>query len=60
MTKAQVLKLLHKKINLGSEHVHLFRLVNLAGAGRSTLIIPTLIRSCDTPSVTVAATVFKQ
>jgi hypothetical protein len=45
MIKAWVLKLLHKKINLGSEHVHLFKLVNLAGAGWSMLIIPTLIRS---------------
>jgi hypothetical protein len=33
MIKARVLKLLHKKINLGGEHVHLFKLVNLAGAG---------------------------
>jgi hypothetical protein len=45
MIEAQVLKLLHKKINLGGEHVHLFKLVNLAGAERSTLIIPALIRS---------------
>jgi hypothetical protein len=45
MIKARVLKLLHKKINLGAEHVHLFKLVNLAGARRSTLIIPALIRS---------------
>jgi hypothetical protein len=45
MIKAQVLKLLHKKINLGGEHVHLLKLVNLTGAGRSTLIIPALIRS---------------
>jgi hypothetical protein len=37
MIKAQVLKLLHKKINLGGEHVH-------AGAERSTLIIPAQIR----------------
>jgi hypothetical protein len=29
MIKARVLKLLHKKINLGGEHVHLFKLVNL-------------------------------
>jgi hypothetical protein len=43
--KAGVLKLLHKKINIGGEHVHLFELVNLVGAGRSTLIIPALIRS---------------
>jgi hypothetical protein len=45
MIKARVLKLLRKKINLGGEHVHLFKLVNLAGVGRSTLIIPALIRS---------------
>jgi hypothetical protein len=45
MIKTQVLKLLHKKINLGGEHVHLFKLVNLTGAERSTLIIPALIRS---------------
>jgi hypothetical protein len=42
--EAQVLNLLHKKINLGSEHVHLFKLVNLAGAGPSVLIIPSLVR----------------
>jgi hypothetical protein len=29
MIEARVLKLLHKKINLGGEHVHLFKLVNL-------------------------------
>jgi hypothetical protein len=45
MIKTSVLKLLHKKINLGGEHVHLFKLVNLAGVGRCTLIIPALIRS---------------
>jgi hypothetical protein len=45
MIKARVLKLLHKKVNLCGEHVHLFKLVNLVGAGRSTLIIPALIRS---------------
>jgi hypothetical protein len=45
MIKAWVLKLLQKKINLGNEHVHLFKLVNLAGAEWSMLIIPTLIRS---------------
>jgi hypothetical protein len=39
MIKARVLKLLHKKINLGGEHIHLFKLVNLAAAGRNTLII---------------------
>jgi hypothetical protein len=45
MIKAWVLKLLHKKINFGGEHVHLFKLVKLAGAGWSTLIILALIRS---------------
>jgi hypothetical protein len=44
MIKARILKLLHKNINLGGEHVHLFKLVNLAGAGWSTLIILALIR----------------
>jgi hypothetical protein len=45
MIKARVLKLLHKKINRGSEPAHLFKLVNLAGAGQSTLIILALIRT---------------
>jgi hypothetical protein len=44
MIEAQVLKLLHKKINLDGEHVHLFKLVNLAGAGLSVLLIPALVR----------------
>jgi hypothetical protein len=44
MTKARVLKLLHKKINLGSEHVHLFKFMNLVGAGLSALLIPALVR----------------
>jgi hypothetical protein len=44
MIKVRVLKLLHKKINLCGEHVHLFKLVNLAGAGLSVLLIPTLVR----------------
>jgi hypothetical protein len=39
-----VLNLLHKKINLGGEHVHLFKLVNLAGAGLSALLILVLVR----------------
>jgi hypothetical protein len=46
LIKAWVLKLLDKKINLGGEHVHLFKLVNLVGAGWGTLIIPALIRRC--------------
>jgi hypothetical protein len=44
MIEARVLKLLHKKINLRGEHVHLFQLVNLVGAGLSTLLIPALVR----------------
>jgi hypothetical protein len=44
MIEAWVLKLLHKKINLGSEHVHIFKLENLAGAGLSELLIPALVR----------------
>jgi hypothetical protein len=44
MIKARVLKLLHKKINLGGEHVHLFKLVNLVGASLSALLIPALVR----------------
>jgi hypothetical protein len=43
MIEARVLKLLHM-INLGSEQVHLFKLVNLAGAGQSKLLIPALVR----------------
>jgi hypothetical protein len=45
MIEARVLKLLHKKINLGGEHAHLFKLVNPVGEGWSTLIVPSLIRS---------------
>jgi hypothetical protein len=44
MIEAWVLKLLHKKINLGDEHVHLFKLVSLAGAGLSVLLILALVR----------------
>jgi hypothetical protein len=44
MIKAWVLKLLHKKINFGGGHVHLFKLVNLAGAGLSALLILALVR----------------
>ncbi len=44
MIEARVLKLLHKKINLGSEHVHLFKLVNLVGVGLSAFLIPALVR----------------
>jgi hypothetical protein len=44
MIEARVLKLLHRKINLGSEHAHLLKLVNLAGVGLSALLIPDLVR----------------
>jgi hypothetical protein len=44
MIEAQVLKLLHKKINLDGEHVHLFKLVSLADAGLSVLLISALVR----------------
>jgi hypothetical protein len=43
--EAQIFKFLHDKINLGGEHIHLFKLVNLAGAGLSALINPALTRS---------------
>jgi hypothetical protein len=42
--EARVLKLLHKKINLGGEHVHLYKVVNLLGAGLSALLILALVR----------------
>jgi hypothetical protein len=44
MIEARVLKRLHKKINLGGERVHLFKLVNLVGAGLSALLILALVR----------------
>jgi hypothetical protein len=44
MIEARVHELHHEKINLGSEHVHLFKPVNLSGVGQSVLIIPALIR----------------
>jgi hypothetical protein len=44
MIEARVLNLLHKKINLDGEHVHLFKLVDLVGAGLSALLIPALVR----------------
>jgi hypothetical protein len=43
MIEDRVLKLLHKKINLGGEHVHLFKIVNLAGASLSALLILALV-----------------
>jgi hypothetical protein len=44
MMETRVLKLLHKKINLGGEHIHLFKQVNLASVGLSALLIPALVR----------------
>jgi hypothetical protein len=44
MIEARILKLLHKKINLGGENVYLFKLVNLAGVGLSALLILALVR----------------
>jgi hypothetical protein len=44
MIEAQIHKLLHKKIKLDGEHIHLFKLVNLAGAGLSALPISALVR----------------
>jgi hypothetical protein len=43
--EAWIFKFLHEKINLGREHIHLFKLVNLAGVGLSALINPALTRS---------------
>jgi hypothetical protein len=37
-----IFKFFHEKINLGGEHIHLFKLVDLTGAGLSALINPTL------------------
>jgi hypothetical protein len=45
MIEARVLELLHEKMNLGGEHAHLFKLVNIAGVGWSMLFIPALVRS---------------
>jgi hypothetical protein len=45
MIEARILKLLHKKINLASEHVHPFKLVNLAGAGLSALLIQARLKA---------------
>jgi hypothetical protein len=42
--EARVLMLLHKKINLGGEHAHLWKLVNLACACLTTLLILALVR----------------
>jgi hypothetical protein len=44
MIEARFLKLLHKKINLDGEHVHLFKLVNIADVGLSVLLISALVR----------------
>jgi hypothetical protein len=42
--EAQIFRFLHEKINFGDEHIHLFNLVNLAGASLSALINPSLTR----------------
>jgi hypothetical protein len=44
MIESRVLKILRKKINLGGEHVHLFKLVKLPCEGLSALLIPALVR----------------
>jgi hypothetical protein len=44
MIEAHFLKHLHKKINLGGAHVHLFKLVNLVGAGLNAILILVLVR----------------
>jgi hypothetical protein len=51
MIEAWVLKLLHKKINLGGEHVHLFKLVSLVGADLSALLNPALVRGMFSTSL---------
>jgi hypothetical protein len=43
--KARIFNILHEKINLDGEHIHLFKQVNLKGAGLSVLINPALTRS---------------
>jgi hypothetical protein len=43
--EARIFKFLHEKINIGGEHIHLFKLVNLASVGLSVLINPALTRS---------------
>jgi hypothetical protein len=42
--ETRIFKFLCWKINLGGEHIHLFKLVDLTGAGLSVFIIPTLTR----------------
>jgi hypothetical protein len=44
MIEARVPRLHHKKINLGGEHVHHFKLVNLVGGGLTALLFPALVR----------------
>jgi hypothetical protein len=51
MIEDRGLKLLHKKINLGGEHVHLFKLVNLASVDLSVLLIPTLVKAIFSSSL---------
>jgi hypothetical protein len=38
MIETRMFKFLHEKINLGGEHIHLFKLVNLASAGLTGFI----------------------
>jgi hypothetical protein len=44
MIEAWVLKFLHKNINHSVEHVHLYKLENLAGVGLSVLLMTGLVR----------------
>jgi hypothetical protein len=39
-----IFEFLHEKINLGCEHIHLFKSVDLAGVDLSVFINPTLTR----------------
>jgi hypothetical protein len=43
--KTQIFKFLHENINLGGEHTHLLKLVNLLGVGLIAFIFPTLTTS---------------
>jgi hypothetical protein len=55
MIEAQVLKLLHKKINLDSEHVHFFKLVNLAGADLSALLLQLCLEAIFSTSLSASS-----
>jgi hypothetical protein len=43
--ETRIFEFFPEKINLGGEHIHLFKLVDLMAAGISVFIIPTLTRS---------------